>query len=162
MRVQLWSESAVSCEGCGYGLDFGEDFFDGWGRIGFGFFFGFVGGCVFGLLAGAEFFHQEIGEAFGAFFGWGYLGDGGQRAQVWVEDEVFDERGFGCVVLLVAVVAAVAGGCDGARLLGESDGGDLEAVEEERRAFVVELVAGDAAENLGDGEADGVSVFERW
>ena len=41
----------------------------------------------------------------------------------------------------------------------EVDGGDLEAVEQEAGAAGVDLVAGDAAEDLADGELDGGAVF---
>ncbi|ADW70565.1 hypothetical protein AciX9_3561 [Granulicella tundricola MP5ACTX9] len=44
----------------------------------------------------------------------------------------------------------------------EVGGGDLEAVEEEAGAAVVELVGGDAAQDLADGELDGGSVFGEW
>ena len=43
--------------------------------------------------------------------------------------------------------------------LGEVGGGDLEAVEEEAGAARVDVVAGDAAEDLADGELDGHAVF---
>ena len=42
----------------------------------------------------------------------------------------------------------------------EVDGGDLEAVEEESGAAWVELVRGDALEDLDDGELDGGAVFD--
>jgi hypothetical protein len=38
--------------------------------------------------------------------------------------------------------------------------GDLQAEEEEAGAFEVEVVGGDAGDDLGDGELDGGSVFE--
>ena len=41
----------------------------------------------------------------------------------------------------------------------EVDGGDLEAVEQEAGAAGVDLVGGDAAEDLADGELDGGAVF---
>ena len=43
--------------------------------------------------------------------------------------------------------------------LGEVAAGDLQAVEEEAGAARVDLVAGDALENLADGELDGSAVF---
>ena len=45
-------------------------------------------------------------------------------------------------------------------LLGEGDGGDLEAVEQEAGAAGVELVEGDAGEDLGDGALDAGAVFD--
>jgi hypothetical protein len=42
---------------------------------------------------------------------------------------------------------------------GQVEAGDLEAVEEETGAFGVDLVAGDAAEDLADGALDGGAVF---
>jgi hypothetical protein len=43
---------------------------------------------------------------------------------------------------------------------GEEAGGDLEAVEEVSGALGVEVVGGDALEDLGEGELDGGAVFE--
>jgi hypothetical protein len=49
------------------------------------------------------------------------------------------------------------GGCGG--LAGEVEAGDLEAVEEEAGAAGVEVVGGDAAEDLANGGLDGAAVF---
>src|SRR3979490_3242193 len=49
-------------------------------------------------------------------------------------------------------------GLDGLRF-GEVEAGDLEAVEEEAGAAGVDVVGGDALEDLADGELDGGSVF---
>jgi hypothetical protein len=42
---------------------------------------------------------------------------------------------------------------------GEVEAGDLEAVEEEAGAAGVDVVSGDALENLADGGLDGGAVF---
>ncbi len=44
-------------------------------------------------------------------------------------------------------------------LAGEVGAGDLEAVEEQAGAFGVDLVVGDAEEDVADGELDGGAVF---
>ena len=49
---------------------------------------------------------------------------------------------------------------DGAGVGREVRGGDLDGEEEEAGAFVVDLIAGDAVGDLGDGELDGVAVLE--
>jgi hypothetical protein len=55
-------------------------------------------------------------------------------------------------------VVAVGEACTG--LPGEEVAGDLEAVEELTGAFGVEIVGGDAGEDLAEGELDGGAVFE--
>jgi len=45
---------------------------------------------------------------------------------------------------------------------GEIEGSDLEAVEEEAGASWVDVVGGDALENLADGRLDGRTVFWQW
>jgi hypothetical protein len=56
---------------------------------------------------------------------------------------------------LVFEFAGVAGG-----RLGDVEGGDLEAVEEQSGAAGVEGVARDAGEDLADGDLDGGAVFD--
>ena len=92
----------------------------------------------------------EEGEKLGDEGGGGVWGDGrrelggeGDGAQVRVSDGVLDGVGLG-----------IRG--PGAR---EVDGGDLEAVEEEPRAAGVELVGGEAIEDLADGDLDGAAIL---
>ena len=131
---------------------------------------------------GAEFLNHPVEEA-EAWLEWfrrGQLGDGGDGAEVGVEDEVFDQvfgrvilRGGGGAVGVVAgggpadVAAAVVGtggaaggACGGARFSREVGAGDEQAVEELSGALVVELVGGDAVEDLGEGEVDSGAVVE--
>jgi hypothetical protein len=54
---------------------------------------------------------------------------------------------------------AGSGGFSGLLGLGEDGGGDLEAVEEEAGAAWVDLIGGDALEDLADGLLDGGAVF---
>ena len=75
------------------------------------------------------------------------FGGGGEGAEGWVEDDLLDDFG-GC-------------GCGAGRgEAGEVCAGDLEAVEEEAGAAWIELVAGDAAEDLADGALDGGTIFD--
>jgi len=67
-----------------------------------------------------------------------------------VDGDLFDQVGL--FALLVALVAVGFG-------FGEVEAGDLEAVEEEPRAAGIDLVGGDALEDLADGELDGGLVF---
>jgi hypothetical protein len=116
--------------------------------------------------------------------GRGDFGDGGDGAEVWVEDEVFDEvvgrvilRGGGVGVAAVGVaavgVAAGGGAADvaaavgaagvsggGARIAREVGAGDEQAVEEMAGALGVELVGGNAVEDLGEGELDAGAVVD--
>ena len=48
----------------------------------------------------------------------------------------------------------------GAELEGEVGGGDLESVEEDSGAFVVQLAAGDAGEDVAQGDLDGGGVVD--
>jgi hypothetical protein len=90
----------------------------------------------------------------------------GEVAGVRVDGEVFHEG-----ILYPTHVAALllhawtthgfGGVCmRGAELEGEVGGGDLEAVEEEAGAFGVELVAGDASEDVAEGDLDGGGVID--
>jgi hypothetical protein len=77
----------------------------------------------------------------------------GERAVVGVVDDLVYELGFEVLGL------AGAGGFRGLLGLGEDGGGDLEAVEEESGAAWVDLIGGDALEDLADGLLDGGAVF---
>jgi len=77
------------------------------------------------------------GEEFGA---------GGEGAVGGVDGDLLDEASLLC-------------GGGGVAGLGEVEGGDLEAVEEEAGAAGVELVGGEAVEDLADGLLDGAAVF---
>ncbi len=79
----------------------------------------------------------------------GEFGFGRQFAQDGVFDEVLDEFGRGFFGLF-----------GGFRGFGEVEAGDLEAVEEESGAAGVEIVGGDAGEDLADGVLDGAAVFD--
>ena len=73
----------------------------------------------------------------------GYAADRSDRAEGWVFDDVLDD-----------VVGDVVGSG-----LGEVEAGDLEAVEEQAGAAWVDLVGGDALEDVAEGELDGGAVF---
>ena len=88
----------------------------------------------------------------------GEFGDGGDGAEVGVEDEVFDE-GAGRVIFRGGG-AEVAGDGERSRLAGEEASDDLEAVEEATGAGGVEVVGGDAAENLGGDKKGGGAVLD--
>jgi hypothetical protein len=106
------------------------------------------------------------------------FGDGGDWAEVFIEDEFFDQGvgraifrggtgvpaggGAGVAADVAAVrggVSGVASGC-GAGIAREVSAGDEEAVQEAAGALVVELVAGDAVENLSEGELDAGAVVD--
>jgi hypothetical protein len=76
--------------------------------------------------------------------------DGCEGAEVGVSGDLFDDLEF--VRLLLALVAVRLG-------FGEVEAGDLEAVEEEAGSAGIDLVAGDALEDLADGELDGGLVL---
>ena|GEM_PF-5101622 len=121
---------------------------------------------------------QEERECFAAGFGFGFggfgsggLGDGSDGAEVGVEDDVVDEvfwivgvigRGRAGGVQAGGAAGSAAGAARGrgARIAGEIAAGDEEAVEEAARALVVELVAGDEGEDLGEGELDAGVVVD--
>ena len=107
----------------------------GWGCRGSGFGFG---GAVEGF--------EEAGDE--AISGWGVgvgeLGAGGDGAEGGIGGDVFDGSSLLC-----------QDGCGP----GEVERGDLEAVEEEAGAAGVELIAGEAVEDLADGLLDGGAVF---
>ncbi len=99
-----------------------------------------VGLCLLGL-GSAELFEEKVGEAAGAVGGLVEVLDGGEVAELGVVDDVVDGVGVG------------GGGA------GEVGAGGLEAVEEEAGAAGVDVVLGDAAEDLADGVLDGAAVF---
>ena len=73
------------------------------------------------------------------------LGDGGEIAELWVGDELFD----GLVLVL------------GFACFRKVEAGDLETVEQQPGRFGVEAASGDALQDFGDGGQDGAAVFER-
>ena len=81
----------------------------------------------------------------------------------FVDFSGFGLLGFGGLVLEEAATPAGVGGSGAAGGLAgvrwEVEGGDLEAVEEETGATGVDLVGGDATEDLADGELDSGAVF---
>ncbi len=106
---------------------------------------GFAGFCLalFALeMFALEFFEEAGGGAF-VLLGDGYATDRSDRAEGWVFDDVLD-----------GVVGDVVGPG-----LGEVEAGDLEAVEEQAGAAWVDLVRGDALEDVAEGELDGGAVF---
>jgi hypothetical protein len=110
--------------------------FAGCGLTGCGF-----AGCGVALFL-LEFFEEAGGGAF-VLLGDGYAADRGEGAEGWVFDDVLDD-----------VVWDVVGPG-----LGEVEAGDLEAVEEQAGAAWVDLVGGDALEDVAEGELDGGAVF---
>ena len=125
-----------------FGLGFGLGFVLGFG-LGVGFALGLGIGCetlAFVIFA-FEFFDEAPG---GAFFAVGAdAGGKGEDAEEGVCGDVFN-RGCG----------AVFGG-----RFGEVETGDLEAVEEQAGAARVNLVGGDALEDVADAELDGGAIF---
>ena len=137
------------------GLEGGEDVGLGMVGRGAGFFasrFGFVRGLVreddgVGLReAEALVEHGDVAEP---AFGFGNLGAWGDGAVDGVEGDLFDG--------LRGVVGVGVSACGWG--FGEVGAGDLEAVEEEAGAAGVDVVGGDAAEDLADGGLDGGAVF---
>jgi hypothetical protein len=115
---------------------------------------------VFGFIRELELLEES---AYGAEGPLGFLdlGAGGDGAEGGVGDDLFDGLFDGCVLWL-GVTAGGAGAADsgcGFGLAGEVEAGDLQAVEEETGAAKVDLVGGDAAEDLADGGLDGGAVF---
>ena len=108
-------------------------------------FFGLDG--LFLFLVAAHGVEEELHGAAGANLGFVEVGDGSERAEVGVEGDLFDDLGlFG--------FGAFAG-----LGFGEVEAGDLEAVEEQACSAGVDLVGGDALEDLADGGLDGGAVF---
>jgi hypothetical protein len=107
--------------------------------LGFGFWGGFF------LLEPV----QELAHDAARALGLGELGLGGEEALFGVGGDLFyGLRGF------FAGIARRLGG-----LAGEVVAGYLEAVEEETGSLGVDLIVGDAEEDLADGELDGGAVF---
>jgi hypothetical protein len=105
--------------------------------------FGFWGGVFLGEPV------QELAHDAAGAFGLGELCCGGQEALFGVGGDLFDGL-WGFFVSCVVCGFGVAW---------EVGAGDLEAVEEETGALGVDLVVGDAEEDLADGELDGGAVF---
>ncbi len=103
---------------------------------------------------------DELRDGAFVFFGFADFGAGGEDAEGGVDGDLFDglAGGFG----FVGGSGWVSGsGCGlGIGLgFGEVEAGDLEAVEEEAGAAWVDVVGGDALEDLADGGLDGGAVF---
>jgi hypothetical protein len=97
---------------------------------------------LFLLVVFDQLVYQEGDGAF-ASYGFADLGWRGEYAEFGMSGGLFDEFGL-----------------DGLRL-GEVEAGDLEAVEEEAGAAGVDVVGGDALEDLADGVLDGGLVFRK-
>jgi hypothetical protein len=78
-----------------------------------------------------------------ALYRQGNLGSRRQVSEAGVGDDHFDGLGVAC----------------GFGVAREIEAGDLEPVEEKAGTFGVDLVSGDAAEDLADGALDGAAVF---
>jgi len=124
----------------------------------------FLGGGRVALGEGLEPLFEEAGEGCVAevFAGRGDLLDGRDGAEGGVEEDFFE--GFGLIGVAagagLGAGAGAAGACSGAGFAGKVGGGDLQAVEEEAGAALVEVAGGDAAEDFKEGELDGGAVFE--
>ncbi len=99
------------------------------------------GALFLGVAAGAHGFEEKLGGAFGfeAFDG----GAGSEGAVEFVVDDLFHEGPGGGLL-------------DGA---GKVEAGDLEAVEQQAGAAGVEVVGGDALQDLAERELEGGAVF---
>jgi hypothetical protein len=75
----------------------------------------------------------------------------GKEALVGVDGDFLYRLGFGAFGVVVAVCLGLG--------FGEVEAGDLEAVEQQAGAAWVDVVGGDALEDLADGVLDGGSVF---
>jgi hypothetical protein len=113
---------------------------DGWqdGGLGCGFFF----------VVLHHFLEEKMDGAF-ALFGFAYFGAWGEDAEGGVDGDLFDGLGFG---------GGLGVGLDFGDF-GEVEAGDLEAVEEESGAARVDVVGGDALEDLAYGGLDRGAVF---
>jgi hypothetical protein len=87
---------------------------------------------------------EESGDGALALCDGGDFGAGGEDAQGWVDGDLFYGLRFGFSRRL---------------LFGEVEAGYLEAVEEETGAARIDIVGGDALEDLADGVLDGGLVF---
>ena len=88
------------------------------------------------------------------FFGFADFGAGGEDAEGGVDGDLFDGLVFG-----FGFVGGSGFGLGSGLGFGEVEAGDLEAVEEETGAAWVDVVGGDALEDLADGGLDGGAVF---
>jgi hypothetical protein len=141
----------------------GEDF-GLW--VGFGWWFWFWvefvwlfgdGFSAAGASAEVDLVEEALGQAFGAVFWGDELGEGCEEAEGGVEFHLVLEV-VDCVFVARSFAAGTLDGLGG--LAGQGADGDLEAEDEEAGALGVELVGGDAGEDLRDGELDGGAVFE--
>jgi hypothetical protein len=122
--------------------------------------------------------HHAFEEAEAVFCGlwWADFGDGSDGAEVFIEDDLFDEvlwrvgvaggggasAGGGAAVVAAGGVAGGAGvgaGGGGAGFVEVPDG-QFEGVEDGVGAPGVELRGGEAGEDLGDGEVDALAVVD--
>ena len=91
---------------------------------------------------------EEQGDGAFRSCGLGDVGARGEDAEGWIDGDLFygfDGFGFGVALRVL--------------LSGQVEAGDLEAVEEEAGAAGVDVVGGDALEDLADGGLDGGAVF---
>ena len=140
---------ALGAEGC---VGVSEIAFEGVETACFGLRFGEWGDGGERAVGGVLF--QVVEHLGGGFGGGGWVG-------FVAVGEVVGVLAFLGIVVSVFFVVFVILWLDGfAGFSGEGGDGDLEAVEEEAGAFWVEVVGGDAAEDLGQGELDGGAVFE--
>jgi hypothetical protein len=98
------------------------------------------------LVVFYQLVYQERDGAF-ALGGFADFGGRGEGSEFGVSGDLFDD--------FDGVGSAVTVG----RGFGEVEAGDLEAVEKEAGAAGVNVVGGDALEDLADGELDGRSIF---
>jgi hypothetical protein len=108
------------------------------------------GGLLWGFLCPLllllfPLLREDFFEVFLAFEALVEVGWWGEGAELGVFDDLFDG----------------VGGVDGELLGREVEGGDLEAVEEEACAAGIELVGGEAEQDLADGGLDGAAVLGR-
>jgi hypothetical protein len=120
-----------------------------WKIVGDGLDVGDDVGCRFFVVSDERHVVKHDADA-GSRWRWKF-GDGCEGAVSGVNDDLVDHLRN---VFVVLAVDYRVGACD----RGQVAAGDLEAVEEESGAFGVDLVAGDALENLADGELDGGAV----
>jgi hypothetical protein len=106
---------------------------------------------------GGQTFEQQGDDGFG-LLRCGDFGAGREDAEGRIDDDLFY-----CLVLGwgfdTGAVAGVGGGLAAGVGLGQVEAGDLQAVEEETGAAGVDVVGGDALEDLADGGLNGGAVF---